>query len=251
MWKRYKYLSEKILDYVLTHAAGAVAGTIEAESILKRRGFTKPTMVLPQHGIDLESFQKKTVPPPQLTFLPKPIIAYVGRLEFEKGIHLLLEAAANVPGEWSLLVLGSGSAKEQLISLSEKLNIRHRVIFFEAVPHEEIPCYLGHVDILVLPSLTTENWKEQFGRVLVEAMASGIPVIGSNSGAITEVIGDAGMVFNEGSSDDLSGKITVLFNDPSLLANYRRLGLKRVREYYSDQSIGERLHAFLRNIVAS
>jgi glycosyltransferase involved in cell wall biosynthesis len=137
-----------------------------------------------------------------------------------------------------------------LLAQAGRLNILERVQFIEAVPHLDVPSYLHRADVLVLPSITTPSWKEQFGRVLVEAMACGIPVIGSDSGAIPEVIGGAGLVFKEGGSTDLANKISDLFSDTSLPEQYRSLGLKRVKEIYSDQAIGNQLREFLNSISA-
>ena len=77
--------------------------------------------------------------------------------------------------------------------------------------------YLARMSVLVLPSLTTARWKEQFGRVLIEAMALGVPVIGSDSGEIPWVIGDAGLVFPEGNSAVLRERLRALFHDERLL----------------------------------
>jgi len=119
------------------------------------------------------------------------------------------------------------------------------VTFVDAVRREELPAYLRGVDILVLPSLTTPAWKEQFGRVLVEAMACGIPVVGSDSGTIPEVIGDAGIVFASGSSEDLAGKLLPLVKNPAMRDEYGMRGRTRVMNNFSDERIAERLYTFL------
>jgi len=108
IWKGYKYISERILSRVVCRSSGAVAGNPEAESILRRRGFTNPILQCPQYGVDPVLFRKKDVSIPSPLNQVRPVIAYIGRLEREKGIHLLLEAAAAIPGDWSLLLIGSG-----------------------------------------------------------------------------------------------------------------------------------------------
>ena len=67
-----------------------------------------------------------------------------------------------------------------------------RLTFLGYVPHEDVPSYLAHLDLVVLPSETQPNWKEQFGRILIEAMACGTPVLGSDLAEIPSVIRTTG-----------------------------------------------------------
>jgi glycosyltransferase involved in cell wall biosynthesis len=249
-WRSYKWISEKILRYVLNKVSGAVAGNKDAELFLKQRSFSKHIINLPQYGVDLKQFQKHEAGVCEGLTLKKPVIAYIGRLEREKGVHILLEAMVKVSSKCNLLVIGNGSIKPELISLTEKLNLLPRTQFVDAVPHQEIAKYLSCVDILVLPSLTTSTWKEQFGRILVEAMACGVPVIGSNSGAIAEVIGDAGVIFREGNSGDLAERISILLNNPPLRAEYGLVGKKRVEMNYTNGKISHRLYEYFSKIIS-
>jgi glycosyltransferase involved in cell wall biosynthesis len=89
----------------------------------------------------------------------------------------------------------------------------------------------------VLPSLTRPNWIEKFGRVLIEAMACGVPVVGSNSGEIPNVIGEAGLIFKEGDPDDLRDKLDLLLSDKDLRNNLGKLGRERTVENYAWKSI--------------
>lgn len=245
LWRRYKWISEKILLYVLKNSSAAVAGNKDAESILRRRGFLKPITHLPQYGVDLGVFQKlHEETPPEVRSLRKPRIAYIGRLEKEKGIYSLFEALKLLEGDWSLLVVGSGTEKESLIHISKTLAIDGRIQFVDAVAHEEVPSYLQNVDVLVLPSLTTPTWKEQFGRVLIEAMAAGVPVIGSDSGAVPEVIGDAGLTFSEGNVFHLRNIIEQLISSSELRNRLARQGRERAKMMFSNSHIAQRLHNF-------
>ncbi len=249
IWKRYKNVSERILKYVLNTAAGAVAGSHEAASILERRGFAKPVTVFPQYGVDVIMCEKSEQTS-RIDSLPRPVISYMGRLEHEKGIHLLLEAVARLPGNWSLLIIGTGTAKDELKLLAERLHIHHQVKFVEAVPHEEVQRYLQQVDILVLPSLTTPEWKEQFGRILIEAMACGVTVVGSNSGAIPEVIGDAGQIFQENDSADLAGKLSFLLENTSVQDEYISRAKVRIQNLYTNKVLAKKLHDFFNRILS-
>jgi glycosyltransferase involved in cell wall biosynthesis len=108
--------------------------------------------------------------------------------------------------------------------------------FVGPVRYDLLPSYIGR-NVLILPSITTENWKEQFGMVLTEAMAMGRVVIGSNSGAIPDVIGDAGIIVEEKSSSAIALVLKELWHNPSLVKTYSQKGLKRVKETYSPEVV--------------
>src|SRR5260221_14335510 len=97
------------------------------------------------------------------------------------------------------------------------------------MPPARLAAQFCQIDALVLRSLTTPVWKEQFGRVLTEAMACGVPVVGSSSGAIPEVIGEAGLIFPEGDAAALAGCLAKLQQPPALRLALAQRGLARAR----------------------
>jgi glycosyltransferase involved in cell wall biosynthesis len=103
---------------------------------------------------------------------------------------------------------------------------------------------------LVLPSRTRPNWVEQFGRVLIEAMASGVPVVGSDSGEIPNVIGDAGLVFPEGDIGRLRAHLQSLIDDPGLWAALARRGRERVQARYTQARIAAETVQVYREVLA-
>jgi glycosyltransferase involved in cell wall biosynthesis len=111
-----------------------------------------------------------------------------------------------------------------------------------------MPGYLNGLDVLVLPSRTRPNWKEQFGRVLIEAMACGVPVIGSDCGEIPGVIGDAGLIFREGSVAELAARLACLQADPALRVQLQRKGRQRVLERYTQKHIASLTHSVYRQL---
>jgi glycosyltransferase involved in cell wall biosynthesis len=119
------------------------------------------------------------------------------------------------------------------------------------VPSTGIFYAYRRMDVLVLPSRTTHKWKEQFGRVLVEAMASSTPVIGSDSGEIPNVIGDAGLVYPEGDARALAHEITRIRKDEDLHHELVAKGLERVRNYYTWTRIAEMLEHLIREVAYS
>ena len=134
--------------------------------------------------------------------LHQPTVAYFGRLTQEKGVHLLMDALAAIKDlPWQFLMDHFSDYETdytaELKSRIATLGIAERVVFFDA-KHEEMPAHMNAADIVVLPSLSTPKWKEQYGRVMPEAMACGRVVVGSDSGAIPELLAGHGRIFPEG-----------------------------------------------------
>jgi glycosyltransferase involved in cell wall biosynthesis len=156
----------------------------------------------------------------------------------EKGIDVLLRAAVQLPPySWRIVLVGSGPYQSQIESQIAELGIADFVAIHPPVPSTEMPAQYHQIHALVLPSLTRPNWKEQFGRVLIEAMASGIPVIGSDSGAIPDVIGDAGLVFPEGDPDVLAVLLRQLQETSYVRASLGEKGRARVLEHFTYDQI--------------
>ena len=105
------------------------------------------------------------------------------------------------------------------------------------IPSGDMPHHLNGLDVLVLPSVSRPNWKEQFGRVLVEAMACGTPVVGSRSGEIPNVIGDAGLLFPEGDVAGLARQLARLQGNADLRQEMAERGRQRVLECFTQARI--------------
>ena len=228
----HRLLSRTIERYVLWRAVFVIAGNQGALARLVRRGFPADrTAVLPQFGVDPKRYAHGDSSRVRAKLpLASSVVGYIGRLVPEKGVDLLVEALA--PLDARLLLVGEGPTRADL---------EHRLAawppgkaaFAGAVGHAEIPDYLAFLDVLVLPSRTTRTWAEQFGHVLIEAMAAGVPVIGSSSGAIPEVIGEAGLVFPEGDVGALRRQLHKLLTDEALRKTLIERGRDRVQTYYS------------------
>jgi glycosyltransferase involved in cell wall biosynthesis len=218
--------------YVLNHVNYAIVGNQESSDVWRAKGYMGPVAVIPQFGVDPEIFC-----PRSLSAERSLVVGYVGRLVKEKGVDLFLEALAGLEGMWRAYVLGSGPQRGPLEDQARDLGLAGRVSFEAQIPSAQMPGYYRQLDALVLPSRTYPNWKEQFGRVLVEAMACGVPVIGSDSGEIPHVIGDAGLIFPEGRADILRAHLTRLLREPDLRANLARRGRERVLAHYTQAQI--------------
>ena len=210
----------------------ALAGTDDAAAVLRAKGYTGPLATIPQFGTDEKLFQ----PAPSCSQRPFTI-GFFGRIVPEKGVDVLLRAAAQLSGEWRLRLVGGGTAENDLRSLAGELAIGERVEFIGQLPSADLPAQYHAIDLLVLPSLTRSNWKEQFGRVLVEAMASGVPVIGSDSGAIPTVIGDAGAIVPEGDVSGLTLAIQQVMDQPRLRDRLIERGRQRFLTHFTHERI--------------
>lgn len=230
---------DRIARYVLHRVNHAIAGNREAANLLRQQDFANSITILPQLGVDVEVFKRHDVESLRSELGIEGFVAgYIGRFAAEKGIDDLLRAAARVP-DVHLLLVGRGSMQSQLEALAETLGLTDRFTIVNAVPHDEVPQYLNLMNVLVLPSRTTPTWKEQFGHVLIEAMACGVPVIGSDSGAIPEVIAGAGLIFPEGDMRQLADHIRQLLHDPDRAKQSEQQGLARVMSTYTHEQIAK------------
>ncbi len=216
-------------------AAYAIAGNHDAAQVMRAKGYRGQVAVIPQFGVDPNIFAPAP-PAPHADF----VIGYAGRLVPEKGIAVLLEACARLAiPNWTLHLLGDGPERGRFEALATALGIEERVHFLGHRPSTQTNRFYQTFDVLVLPSLSRPNWVEQFGRVLVEAMSCGIPVIGSDSGEIPNVIGDAGLVTPEGDATALSAALADLATDPARRAVLAARARARVLAHYTHAHIAQ------------
>lgn len=177
------------------------------------------------------------------------VIGYMGRLVKAKGLDTLVEAFMRIKNQLpdvdvSLLIVGSGPEEQALKKQVADAGLERCTVFTGTVPHTRAGDYMRCMDVFVLPSRTTPAWKEQFGRVIIEAMACGVPVVGSDSGQIPYLIRDTGggSVFHEGDAADLAAKLENLVIDPSLRQRLGAVGEVSVRRNYTYDAIARVLY---------
>jgi glycosyltransferase involved in cell wall biosynthesis len=227
--RRYPPPFRQFESFVHRHTAAAIAGSQTAADVLRRKGYKGPLSVIPQFGVDPEVFAPAAGPRPK-----RPLaVGYAGRLVAGKGVDLLLTALARVPEPWTLTLVGDGPEREQLVARAAALGLTDRVTFHSWLPAGDVPGFFLQLDAFVLPSRSTPTWIEQFGRVLIEAMASGVPCVGSDSGEIPHVLGEAGLVFPEDDAAALAGHLTRLATEPGLRASLAAAGRARVMERFT------------------
>lgn len=227
-----------------------IAGNRDGKRLAVASGIDPARLaIIPQLGVDVQKFapieeaERLALRRRVETHDSEFVVGFVGRFVAEKGIHDLFSGVKQIRQQADsgrpvrLLLLGTGPLLDTVHSWQSAHS------FVTVVPpnkYEDVAPYIQMLDVLVLPSKTTHFWKEQFGHVLIEAMACGVPVIGSDSGAIPEVIGDAGLVFSEGNVDHLCDCLLRLYRNQELCSKLAYAGRRQVLSYYSDERIAQR-----------
>ena len=231
--------------YVIDHAQACLAGNQAAELVWRAKGFRGPIAVIPQFGVEPDVFKPVQPREPSTKFT----VGYVGRLVEEKGVDVLLHALAQLDGDWRAELIGGGPAHGRLIDLTRQLQLADRVRFISWLPSAEIAGSYRTLDAFVLPSRSRTNWKEQFGRSLVEAMACGVPVIGSTCGEIPNVVGNAGLIFPEGDAAALCASLNRLRSDPGLRSDLAQRGRQRVLEHFTQAQVARQTYEVYRQMM--
>lgn len=233
-------------QYAFRRTAAIICINSDVEAVVRRKGYRGRGPVFYAHGVDPENFSAR---PREPRLGDQFVVGYVGRLLFDKGLGVLIEAIASLPPSYRLRLVGSGPDRAALERLAVDTGVAQRVEFAGAVSTQDIPQAFAMMDAMALPSLTRANWKEQFGRVLIEAMACETPVIGSDSGEIPNVVGDAGLITPEGDAKALAAAIARLGSDPALCADLARRGRQRVLERFTQERVARNVAALYTEIL--
>jgi len=243
---KYKLFWRFIEKFNLYYSDGAFVGNDDAKVILREKKFNKPTNILLQLGVN----EKLFYPAKKINKIKK--IGFIGRIVNEKGIYLLVDAFAKIADkfyDWNLVFIGDGQAKKDLINYVYSNKLEQRVEFRQPVPHEKISLILGEIEVLVLPSYDTSEWREQFGHVLIEAMACKTPVVGSTGGYISQVIENSGLVFKQKDIEGLVDCLTKIMGDEKLRKHLGDLGFERFKENFSYEVIADKTYSFWRSLT--
>jgi len=206
----------------------------EREMLRISPSFPKHKMAVIPCGIETVNFDLKTKDSLKTQLgLKKPVVLSAGRIEFQKGFHLLLMAWRKIcRQDAQLIIIGEGSYLNRLKKLADKLGISN-CTFMGKLPHDEFLKYFGAADVFVYPELT----QPAFGLVSAQAMAHGTPVIGSDHGAIPEVIADAGLVFKPGSVDDLADKLRYYLDHEEIWDYLAQKSQLRVKCFFTESNM--------------
>jgi glycosyltransferase involved in cell wall biosynthesis len=247
---------EQFRRYTLKHADFVIGRSREALEITRIKGYNGPGEVVP-NAVDCNLF----VPMDRITCRREAgladwcgdedfVVGYAGRLVEEKGLADLVAAIAECPREVKLLLVGDGPFKAALEMQMGQLSIADRMRIIPGVPLQKLAVLMNSMNVFALASRTTATWKEQFGRVIIEAHACAIPVIGSNSGAIPDVVGEAGLVVPESDPAALSAAIKKLNADRQGAMAMGRRGYERVQKEFSWERVAEQMARIYRRCAA-
>jgi glycosyltransferase involved in cell wall biosynthesis len=241
--------------YCLRRAAGWVAfGETVAASLRERPGYRdRPVRVIPP-GVDLDAFVPDAVAGRALRKSlgwddgGPPVVGFLGRFVPEKGLGLLTGVLDRLDVPWRALFVGAGPLERPLRAWAARHPGRARVL--TGVAHDQVPRHLAAMDVLCAPSQTTPQWREQFGRMLIEAFACGLAVVGSDSGEIPHVVGDAGLVVGEKDAAGWAGALAGLLADPGRRAELGRRGRERARQRFAWSVVARQHLDFFENLLA-
>ena len=236
--------------WCFTHAKHFVAGGNLVLKAMQDKGWELPGEVITL-AVDTKAFRPFTpeekVKKQKELGLKGPLIGYLGRLSEEKGCDLFMSVLGQLKHkDWSFLVMGSGPYQQKILDWAKRegLSERVKVALFK---HDEVPQVLPACDLLIAPSQTRPFWKEQFGRMIVEAFASGVPFMGSDSGEIPRVIGNAGWVLPEADEKAWLNAINDFLANPDTGAEYVRRGLEKAPQFGAE-NIGRKYQQVYREL---
>jgi len=227
---------------MLRKLSGLVAGSDLAGTLARQDAPTLPIAVIPQLGA-LAPHEPQHIPHEGLA------IGVVGRLVPQKGLDTLLQALALQRGlKWRLTIVGDGPERERLEALASDLRLAARVRWTGGLPSDQVANLWPDLDVLVMPSRASDSFRESNGQVLMEAMANEVAVLGTDSGVIPELIGDAGLVVPAGDAQALAAALERL-SEHAARRTLAQAARARALRLYSDDAIAERTLQFWQQVV--
>lgn len=232
-----------------------------AKTALMLEGVEEDRILVAPTGIDTERFSP--APPDRdmvanLDTEPGAFtLLFVGRLSRQKGVYPLVRALKRLAldegprtDSTRLLIRGEGPEEVSLRTEVEKLGVEDRVVFVPRLPYEKLSDLYNHADAFVLPSIPSRDWQEHLGFVLLEAMACGLPIIGSYCGAIPEVVGDAGLLVQPKDPHTLSEAYRKLRDDDKLRDKLAKNARARALDRFDATAAAERYEEAYQNVLS-
>lgn len=233
--KQYKQLARENVDHF-------IAVTRRAKNALVKEGVNPNKISVIPVGIDLKKFKVKKEKRNKRDIN----ILCVARLVPEKGIEDLLKAFLKIiekNNNVHLTFVGSGPLKGDLIG--------YKNIFVKSIPYSKMASAYNHADIFCLPSRKTKTWEEQFGMALVEAMASGLPIVTTDTGAIPEVCGDTALYSKYSDPDSLRINLEKLIYNEELRQKMGKLARKRALENFDREKVARQIESVYQKVCRS
>lgn len=231
---------EFIRKQVLSNTDHVLSRSPDATAVVQARGYHGPVSYI-GYGVDLTNFRPDVAPLLPPVQRPAFRIGYVGRLVVEKGLDDALDAMARATTPITLVLMGEGPHEEALRKRVAELGLTDRVSFRGWGKPAEVAGFLRSLDALILLTRTTSIVKEQFGRVITEAQACGVPVIGSTGGAIPDVTGEGGWIVPESDPDALAALIDRIAGDADELQKRSQAALANVTNRFTYEAVANAL----------
>ena len=243
--KRYPAPFRWFEQYSMDRADGLVAFGRTVLDVARARGFPPVRARVIPPGVDTQRFAPNAEARGRVRASlgwhdDTPVVGFVGRLVPEKGVMLLADVLSRIPPPWRAIFVGAGPLESDLRRWAAPFG--DRVAIATAVTHDQVPDWLNAMDVLCAPSQTTRRWREQFGRMLIEAFATGVPVIAAESGEIPHVVADAGVLVAEDDLDAWQRTLTAVLADPERRRRLAERGRVHAVSHY-DWSVVARQHA--------
>ena len=254
LFKNYPPPFAQLERWVVRRSAGWIAfGETVKQNLLTRPGYAeRPARYIPM-GVDVELFQPDRAA--GADFLRElgweeqgpPVVGYLGRFVPEKGVELLKRVLERLTTPWRALFVGGGRLEPSLREWGQRQGDRVRVI--TGVPHARVPKALNAMDVLCAPSQTMPRWKEQFGRMLAEGFACGVPVLTSDSGEIPHTAGDAGRVLPEADVAAWTTALAELLESPDRRRELSERGRERAVTRFSWPVVAREHLSFFESVL--
>ncbi|RLG60556.1 hypothetical protein DRN86_02225 [Candidatus Geothermarchaeota archaeon] len=244
IWNFVSRTALSAYKYYISKAEAIISVSQAANRFIKPFTSRTSTKIVIPNGVDVYRFQ-----PPKKEAL-EPNILFVGRLVHRKGPHVLIKAFKEVVTEFpeaKLFIVGEGYMKPYLAYLAGKLNLKDKIRFLGSIPDNLLPKIYREAVLVTIPSL----YSESFCIVAIEALASGRPVVASNTGGLPEVVENdvCGFLVQPGNAKSLAGYISIILSDHKLHLKLARNARKIAEQKYSWENITSKVYQVYESLL--
>lgn len=237
LFKKLQHFVIKNSDYITVNS-----NATRDELITRFPEHSFKVAVIPM-GVNTDLFKKRNMKKPR-KYEKNKILLFVGRLSDQKGLQYLIDSMRDISRynqNVKLLIIGEGPYKKELEEIATNLGVGNNLEFLGSMPASDIAKYYNFADIFIIPSLSTKTGTEALGLSMLEAMASGCAVIGTDVGGIPFVIknGYNGILVKQKSSNELSRAVIALLKDKEKSKKLGNNAAKVVKENYSWEKISK------------
>lgn len=251
--KRYPWPVSSWERYVYKHASFACPVTSAVAGVLEAKGYRSRSEVLPL-GVDTDLYCPESGGDPTRRKRDTLTVGLVGRIAPGKGVETLLQAFGQLPDtRVRAVIVGDGPGAKALKLRANRMGLDQRLTWTGYVAHEQMPRLYRTMDVLAVPSRSLPRWREQFGRVVIEALACGVPVVTSDSGELPRLVSATrgGWTFPEGDASALAALLGQLARHPEMLSRPSQAGRRAVVKQFAVKASAARFAEIVESAVGS